>query len=112
MSYVNKRPYCSFEHVFIGSLVVELVLLFAFFFPHQVRTKVSFSAALGTQWNRAVCGRGCHLETHNDNVSEVLMLMGRLLVSKSRSTVKSLPQSRLQGNVKQKHLQGQLRITR
>lgn len=31
MSYVNKRPYCSFEHVFIRSLVVELVLLFAFF---------------------------------------------------------------------------------
>lgn len=31
MSYVNKRPYCSFEHVFIGSLVVELLLLFALF---------------------------------------------------------------------------------
>lgn len=42
MSYVNKRPYCSFEHVFIGSLVVELVLLFAFFFLIKSEQKSLF----------------------------------------------------------------------
>lgn len=48
MSYMDKRPYCS-EHVFMRtSLLLELVL-FCFFFPlYQVRTKVSFSAVLGT----------------------------------------------------------------
>lgn len=73
MSYVNKRPYCSFEHVFIGSLVVELVLLFAFFFPHQVGTKVSFSAALGTRGTRLYVAVVVIWKHHNDNGSEALM---------------------------------------
>lgn len=80
MSYVNKWLYCSFEHVFIGSLVVELVLLFACFPLNKPEQKSLFlkhwelrdhgSVAVVVSWKH-----------HNDNVSEVLTLRGWLLTS-------------------------------
>lgn len=45
------------------------------FFPHRVRTKVSFSAALGTR-ERSSVAAVVSWKHHNDKVSEVLMLMG------------------------------------
>lgn len=60
MSYVNKCPYCSFERGFMGSLVVELVLLFAFSLKSQNKS-LSFCSTGNS--NVAVCGGSCQLET-------------------------------------------------
>lgn len=76
MSYVNKRPYCSFEHVFIGSLVVELVLLFAFFFLIKSEQKSLFLQHWEVKGTRQCVAAVVIWKHHNDNVSEVLMLMG------------------------------------
>lgn len=76
MSYVNKRPYCSFVHVFIGSLVVELVLLFAFFFLIKSEQKSLFLQHWELRGTRRCVAAVVIGKHHEDSVSEVLTLMG------------------------------------
>lgn len=78
MSYVNKRPYCSLEHVFMGSLGVELVLLlFAFFFFLIKSEQKSLFLQHWELWETRRCVAAVvSWKRHNDHVSKVLMLMG------------------------------------
>lgn len=71
----EQMTYCSFEHVFIGSLVVELVLLFAFF-PSSSQNKSVFFCSAGNSGTWQCVAAVVSWKHHNDNVSEVRMLMG------------------------------------
>jgi hypothetical protein len=73
MSYVNKCPHCSLEHVFIGSLVAELCccLHFSLIKPEQ-KSLFLQHWELSTQCVAALVS----WKHYKDNVSEVLTLMG------------------------------------